>query len=279
MKIHHLNCGTMCPAARRFVDGEGSLLESTKMVCHCLLVETHDGLLLVETGLGHDDVTQGSRRLGRLFTWVTRARLDPEETAVAQVKRLGYRVEDVRHIVLTHGHCDHAGGIADFPKARIHLYAPELQSMTEPYSRKNPAIYHRVQWAHGPDFVGHALQGDDFRGFSAVRPLPNLDIDVALIPLPGHTRGHAAVLIATGERTLLHAGDLYNHRYQLHDAGNPTPHGMNLFQRIVDWNTKERIANLARLRELHESAADIEVFCAHDAVEFDQVSASVVATL
>lgn len=277
MKVHHLNCGTMCPSARRFVDGEGSLLESTKMVCHCLLVETRDGLLLVETGLGREDVAQGARRLGRMFMGLTRARLDAEETAVAQVHRLGYRPSDVRHIVLTHGHCDHAGGIADFPHAQVHLYAAELQSMTQPFSLKNPSIYHRVQWAHGPQFAGHALQGDTFRGFSAVRPLPGLDIDVALLPLPGHTKGHAAVVIASGDQTLLHAGDLYNHRYQLRPEGNPTPHGMNLFQRFVDWNTKQRLANLERLRTLQDSAPDIAIFCAHDAVEFDRLSGSAAA--
>ncbi|WP_223281445.1 MBL fold metallo-hydrolase [Streptomyces antnestii] len=43
--------------------------------------------------------------------------LDTGETAVRQVAALGYDIEDVRHIVLTHLDLDHAGGLRDFPPA------------------------------------------------------------------------------------------------------------------------------------------------------------------
>jgi hypothetical protein len=44
MRIHHLNTGTMCPIGRRFVNGTGGIFQRARMVCHCLLVETNDGL-------------------------------------------------------------------------------------------------------------------------------------------------------------------------------------------------------------------------------------------
>ena len=40
MRVHHLNCGTMCPIGAKAVNGTGGLFEAGRMVCHCLLVET-----------------------------------------------------------------------------------------------------------------------------------------------------------------------------------------------------------------------------------------------
>src|SRR3954447_11026301 len=96
MKIHHLNTGTMCPIGRRLVNGTGGLFQRARLVCHCLLVETRDGLALVDTGIGLGDIATPDRLGGR---WLrqTAPRLDPAETAVQQVKALGYSPKDVRH--------------------------------------------------------------------------------------------------------------------------------------------------------------------------------------
>ena len=58
------------------------------MVCHCLLVESQDGLVLVDTGLGLQDVQGRARRRHRLkLRYMFGAKLDPAETALrAQVR-------------------------------------------------------------------------------------------------------------------------------------------------------------------------------------------------
>ena len=75
MRIHHLNGGTMCPMSARLVNGRGSLFEAELMVCHCLLLETKDGLALV-TGLGTEDCADPALRLGRTvrrgISWTSR---------------------------------------------------------------------------------------------------------------------------------------------------------------------------------------------------------------
>ena len=48
-----------------------------------------------------------------------------EETAAHQIAALGYSLDEVRHIVLTHLDLDHAGGMADFPRAQVHVLAAE----------------------------------------------------------------------------------------------------------------------------------------------------------
>src|ERR1019366_2043807 len=51
--------------------GEGGLLAPTRLVCHCLLIEGAEGLVLIDTGFGLDDVGT-PRQLGRLFTTICR---------------------------------------------------------------------------------------------------------------------------------------------------------------------------------------------------------------
>ena len=95
MKVHHLHCATMCPPLGGLVN------EERRMVCHCLLIETGAGLVLVDTGLGTADIERPAERLGRWFLPITRPRLDPEETALHQVRRLGFSQDDVRHVLPT----------------------------------------------------------------------------------------------------------------------------------------------------------------------------------
>ncbi len=74
MKVHHLNCGSMCPLGRRLLSGEGGWLAPANMCCHCLLIEGRNGLILVDTGLGTADVSTPSR-LGLGFNAVVRPKL------------------------------------------------------------------------------------------------------------------------------------------------------------------------------------------------------------
>ena len=60
MRIHHLNCGLMEPLGGAMFDGVSGGA-TAKLACHCLLVETDQGLVLVDTGFGLQDVRQPYR--------------------------------------------------------------------------------------------------------------------------------------------------------------------------------------------------------------------------
>ena len=65
LKVHHLNCGTMCPVCARLINGQGGWLEPAQMVCHVLLIETpRDGLVLVDTGIGTRDIADAVTAAG-----------------------------------------------------------------------------------------------------------------------------------------------------------------------------------------------------------------------
>jgi glyoxylase-like metal-dependent hydrolase (beta-lactamase superfamily II) len=239
------------------------------MVAHCLLVERADGLTLVDTGFGREDVAN-PRRLGRPFVAVVRPVLDVAETAAAQVAALGYRVEDVTDIVLTHLDLDHAGGLADFPHARVHVYGAELDAAQNPTFRTR-ARYRGAQWAHGPHWVRHDVAGEDWFGFEAVHALTD---EVLLVPLHGHTAGHCGVAIRrpTGN-WLLHAGDAYFDAREKRTPPTVAP-GLRVFQRLMAVDNSQRLFNQHRVRELHAArGSEVTVFSAHSAREYDQLAA------
>ena len=265
--LHHLSCATMCPAVAK-VPG----LMPAELVAHCLLVEGDEGLTLVDTGFGLLDVADNGRRLGRSFTLMTGARLDRAQTAFEQVRRLGHRPEDVRDIVVTHLDLDHAGGLADFPWARVHVHRAELDAARNP-TRRERLRYVAAQWRHGPDWVEHTAEGDDWFGFGAVRAVGE---GVLMIPLHGHTRGHCGVAVRRpGGGWLLHAGDAYFHTGDK-ETPRSCPPGLRAYQSGLAVDGGQRRQNLARLQELHGlhgpgGDGQVTVFCAHDRSELEEL--------
>ena len=194
MTIHFLNCFT-CNARVPSHWRSGML---------SLLIETNEGLVLVDTGPGLNDYSHKPGII-RVFQVVTKVILDPEETAVRQVVRLGYRPEDVRHILLTHMHFDHCGGLPDFPRARVHVHAREYEAFTGPTRRWTDLAYVRRHIAHRPQFIFYDDCGDSWFDFKAIR-LP-FEPEMWLIPLFGHSRGHCGLAINTETGWLFHVGD------------------------------------------------------------------------
>lgn len=127
MRVHYLKCGTDCPLGGSLSDGFSKGLFGL-IPCAVQLVETNQGLVLIDTGYGTEDVRHPHPRLSKFFRLMLNIQFDMRETAKSQIKALGYSPRDVRHIVLTHLDFDHAGGIEDFPQARVHVMAAEREA-------------------------------------------------------------------------------------------------------------------------------------------------------
>lgn len=277
-RIHHLNCGTLCPLGERFVNGEGSLLGAGRIVCHVLLIELDGSLALVDTGFGVDDVRDPRKQLSLGFTVAMRPKLDVNDTAIQQVRALGFDPADVRDIIVTHLDVDHAGGLPDFPNATVHVFGREHETMLRPPLRER--IRYRIgsaHWAHSPRWATYAVGGDAWFGFESVRVLPGSDAEILMIPLPGHSLGHTGIAIRRDDRWLLHCGDAYFHRDEMHRPPSCPP-TLRVFQNLVGANGKLRRQNQERLRELAgRHAGEVELICAHDPVLFERCSSATTA--
>lgn len=192
MTIRILNCAPMSPWFPRWHVGGTSLL-----------VQTNDGLVLVDTGLGLHDYFNPSRMV-RFFRSDFGIRNDPESAAIRQIARLGYAAEDVRHIVMTHLHFDHAGGLPDFAHAQVHVHRREYEAMRHPRTWIELA-YDRMDFAHGPSWALYDHSDAEWRGLQAIR-LP-FSSEMYLVPLFGHTRGHCGVAIQDHGGWIFQCGD------------------------------------------------------------------------
>ncbi len=238
------------------------------MVCHSLLIELGEELVLVETGLGTDNIANPSR-LGLMFRLFANPSLDPSETAVRQIEKLGFKASDVRHILITHLDIDHAGGLADFPDARIHIFEDEFRAAMRPVGFKERHRYNSSFWAHGPYWRCYSPQGEPWFGFDSVRQLEGLPPEILIIPMTGHTRGHSAIAVQGPRGWLLHAGDAYFHKDEMRPAGGRCSPGLDIFQTLIQINEPARKKNQARLRKLAlDKAGEVRIFCAHDPDEY-----------
>jgi glyoxylase-like metal-dependent hydrolase (beta-lactamase superfamily II) len=274
VRVHHLNCGTMCPRGRRLLAGEGGWLESAEVCCHCLLIESDDGLVLVDTGFGVED-TEDLGRLGVVFK-LMRPRALPAETAIRQVEALGFDPREVRRIVTTHLDPDHSGGLPDFPEAEVHVFARELEAALEP-ALQDRLRYPKAHWAHGPNWIRHEVDGDEWHGFEGVRILPGIGVEILLIPLIGHSRGHSGVAIRTDGGWLLHCGDAYFHHGEIETPPHCPP-GMRAFQSLNSSDRGRRLENRDRLRELAARDGDgVTLICSHDPHDLESARAPLAA--
>lgn len=209
--------------------------------CHGLLIRSEDGIALVETGIGLQDIAEPERRIGRDAIQGAGFQFRPEMTAVHQLARQGIAPAQVTDLILTHCDPDHAGGLADFPGARVHVAAEEKQNL----DAGNPR-YGAAQFDHGPRWITYGKNDDSVLDLPARRLTTSLSGIICLVPLFGHTLGHCGVAVERDGRWLLHVGDAY----YLRDELSMDEHPVNALAEARADDDSQRRQSLQNLRRL-----------------------------
>jgi N-acyl homoserine lactone hydrolase len=113
---------------------------------------------------------------------------------------------EVKVVIITHLHIDHASAVSEFPQAAFILDRREWAAAVEGGTLKG---YHHRQFDHAFDWRTVDYGSDPVQSFSAFAQ--SLDVfgdgSVRLVSTPGHTLGHQSVVLRTGTGEVLVVGD------------------------------------------------------------------------
>jgi glyoxylase-like metal-dependent hydrolase (beta-lactamase superfamily II) len=211
-------------------------------------------------------------RLSPLFIHVNRIKFDRSHSAIEQVRSRGFDPRDVRHILVTHLDFDHAGGLEDFPNARVHVLQAEAEAARARQGFIGRRRYRPEQWDEVRHWEFYRAGGERWFGFEAVRGLKGLPPEILMVPLPGHTPGHAGIAVDTPDGWLFNAADAYFHRHEMDPEPRSTP-GLAFYQQLMETDRDQRVHNKERVWELaNDPRAGVRVFCSHDPVELEALS-------
>ena len=169
------------------------------------VVEHPEGLMVIDTGIPTN--ANAPVYFPPYYPLVRRAApfdIQPEQEIGPQMRRLGLSTNDVRWVVLTHLHQDHAGGMQYFPQAEFIISRTEWQAAQGIAGQL--AGYLNWRW---PDWLKPTQVDFDRAPYG---PFPSSVTltqagDVRLLPTPGHSAGHLSAVVQEEAQAIFIAGD------------------------------------------------------------------------
>jgi glyoxylase-like metal-dependent hydrolase (beta-lactamase superfamily II) len=215
MRIHAIQTGSVA-VTRSWREGVGhgrrrrlnTLLDrewTEPLPIHAFAIEHPEGVIVVDAGETARVAEPGYfPRWQPYFRFAVRERVEPEQEIGPQLARLGIGPHDVRRVVMTHLHTDHAGGLHHFPDREILVSRAELEFAAGRRGRLR--AYTNARWPAWFDPTPIDLRPEPVGPFPRSLRLTEAG-DVVLVPLPGHTPGQVGVLVQDADHTVLIAGD------------------------------------------------------------------------
>ena len=199
---------------------------------NAFLVEHPAGLCLFDTGQTARAAAPGWFPRWHPFFRLSRFELTPEDEVAPQLLARGVEPGEIRRVVLSHLHTDHVGGLDAFVHAEVIVSRREW--------KRAAGIGGQIR-GYLPQYWPRQLEPRlvDFAG-AAVGPFA-ASFDVAgdgrllLVPTPGHTPGHASLLVRDRDRSWLLIGDMAHTAAEL-ERSAPT---------VAGWCREEGVSVLA----------------------------------
>jgi glyoxylase-like metal-dependent hydrolase (beta-lactamase superfamily II) len=216
---------------------------------YCWLVEHPEGPFLIDAGEIARVHEYGYLPDNIFFNGAAKYEVKREDEVDVQLAKLGYKVEQVKGIYLTHFHSDHVDGVYRFPKAKT-FAAKEAYDFTLSskgarfgYLKKN-----LPEWFQ-PEVFEFTNGREDV--FTSSKKL-SADGSIVAVPMPGHSIGHTAYIVKSENCRYIFSGDTTFNSQTL-NAGIPT----------VILNNADARESVRKLRE-YALSPDVVVLCSHD---------------
>jgi glyoxylase-like metal-dependent hydrolase (beta-lactamase superfamily II) len=168
------------------------------------LIEHEDGPILVDAGETARVHERGYHpRWHPFFRRASQFQVTPEDEIGPQLTKMGVRPREIRQVVLTHLHTDHAGGLAHLVGARTWVHPIEWRRAHGIGGQVQGYLPHRWPKWWNPEPL--RFDSSAFGPFRERMPLTTRG-DVFVVPTPGHTPGHVSVVVQ-GDPSIFIAGD------------------------------------------------------------------------
>jgi len=168
------------------------------------VIEHDEGIIVVDTG-----ETSRVHRNGYHPSWhpfyqrAVRFTVHPDEEIGPQLRALGIAARDVRQVVLTHLHTDHAGGLIHLTGSKTWVSRQELLRASGFQGKVQGYLPHRWPKWWQPEFL--RFDNHPVGPFRQSMSLTDRG-DVLVVPTPGHTPHHVSVIVCDSPSFFL-AGD------------------------------------------------------------------------
>lgn len=213
------------------------------------IIDHPRGLVVYDTG-NADEVSDGGCEAywGAGMCEALRPDQTRAEVIDRQLAKFGYSVEQVKYVVYSHFHLDHAGNIELFPKATHVAQKAELRAAWWPEKWQASAFIMK-DYDETRDFAFMELTGDfDLYG----------DGSIVILDSKGHTQGHQSVLVRLPKTgSLVLAGDAV---YTPENEAGAIPG--------ITWNTYESMESINRLKRIRD-AEDGELWYSHGLEQYE----------
>ena len=215
-----------------------------------LLQHPTEGYVLVDTGYSTRFFEETKRFPNRIYRHLTKVILTDKRGIAGQLQSMGIEPEEIRHLVITHFHADHIGGLKDFPAAKLYTSKTAWEAVKDlrGFAGLRQAFLPGLLPGDIADRLSFVGEGGDLFGDGAIR----------ILELPGHAPGQIGLrFLDDTERPVLLASDAC----WLSDAfrENRMPHPMTKF--LNDWEPYRE--SLQRLLDLYRSEPDLLILPTH----------------
>ena len=253
------HCGyASLPEAAVFADGGKS---DTIKLPFIAAVAFHSrlGPILVDAPFGHDGPKNMGALYGVLLQRITQV-FKHEWSIIPRIEQLGLRASEINHILMTHLHFDHTGGMKELGHARFHVSEAEwafasklgkMKGLLNGYAVGDwRALRARIDTLYTPSFFDHEAEGLDIFG----------DGSVFAHSLPGHSPGHTGYrFVMTDGREVFFLGDAVFHVDQVRKG-----RGLGWFPNTFGADVRRANYTLDELRSFHDARPEVTLLCAHD---------------
>jgi glyoxylase-like metal-dependent hydrolase (beta-lactamase superfamily II) len=172
------------------------------LALNSVLLRSQGKTILLETGVG--DKPRGWRRQSSPMD---------QGNLMADLQAIGVSPEEVDVVVNTHLHADHSGWntrivdgkvVPTFPNAEYMIMQAEWDAAVAPNERTR-ATY----------LADNILPLQEYNRLRLVDGEHRITDEVTIVPTPGHTAGHASVVLSSGGETGVYIGDMVQLPVQL----------------------------------------------------------------